>query len=82
MPLVTVAEIAPTRQAAVQVLLPTTVPCASCKAACIRQVHATSAGFLTGHLLGQHPEAFRCGILRNPVLNIALMVYQSDITDW
>eukprot|EP00891_Asterochloris_glomerata_P009161 jgi/Astpho2/9161/Aster-07805 len=39
-------------------------------------------GFLTGHLLGQHPEAFCCGILQNPVLNIALMVHQSDITDW
>ena len=63
-------------------LLPITVPCASCEDACIRQTCATPAGFLTGHLLGQHPEAFRCGILRNPVLNIALMVYQSDITDW
>lgn len=25
-------------------------------------------GFLTGHLLGQHPTRFRTGILRNPVL--------------
>ena len=25
-------------------------------------------GFLTGHLVGQHPTRFRTGILRNPVL--------------
>lgn len=39
-------------------------------------------GFLTGHLLGQAPDRFRCGILRNPVCNIAGMVNVTDIPDW
>jgi acylaminoacyl-peptidase len=39
-------------------------------------------GFLAGHLLGQHPDRFRCGIMRNPVCNIALMTGVSDIPDW
>eukprot|EP00191_Tetraselmis_sp_GSL018_P007403 CAMPEP_0177612022 /NCGR_PEP_ID=MMETSP0419_2-20121207/20928_1 /TAXON_ID=582737 /ORGANISM="Tetraselmis sp., Strain GSL018" /LENGTH=750 /DNA_ID=CAMNT_0019108041 /DNA_START=128 /DNA_END=2378 /DNA_ORIENTATION=- len=39
-------------------------------------------GFLTGHLVGQHPEAFRAGILRNPVVDLGLMVFSSDIPDW
>eukprot|EP00873_Tetraselmis_striata_P005737 jgi/Tetstr1/426001/TSEL_016349.t1 len=39
-------------------------------------------GFLTGHLVGQHPEAFRAGILRNPVLDLGLMVFCTDIPDW
>lgn len=39
-------------------------------------------GFLTGHLMGQHPDRFKCAGLRNPVLNIALMVGLSDIPDW
>lgn len=39
-------------------------------------------GFLTGHLLGQKPDLFRCGIMRNPVCNISLMVNITDIPDW
>lgn len=39
-------------------------------------------GFLTGHLMGQHPQRFKCAGLRNPVLNIALMVGVTDIPDW
>lgn len=39
-------------------------------------------GFLTGHLLGQAPDRFRCGVLRNPVCNIAGMVNVTDIPDW
>ncbi|KAF5830484.1 Alpha/Beta hydrolase protein [Dunaliella salina] len=39
-------------------------------------------GFLSGHLMGQHPDAFKIGILRNPVCNIALMAGVSDIADW
>ena len=39
-------------------------------------------GFLTGHLLGQHPSKFKCGIMRNPVCNISLMSGISDIPDW
>lgn len=36
----------------------------------------------SGHLVGQHPEAFRAGILRNPVLDLGLMVFCTDIPDW
>jgi hypothetical protein len=39
-------------------------------------------GFLSGHLMGQHPQRFKCAGLRNPVLNIALMVGVTDIPDW
>lgn len=39
-------------------------------------IGGSHGGFLTGHLVGQHPSRFRCAGLRNPVLNIALMVRQ------
>lgn len=39
-------------------------------------------GFLTGHLMGQYPQRFKCAGLRNPVLNMALMVGVTDIPDW
>ncbi|GMH38642.1 hypothetical protein BSKO_06526 [Bryopsis sp. KO-2023] len=39
-------------------------------------------GFLTGHLVGQHPERFLAGVLLNPVMNLAHMVSTSDISDW
>ncbi len=45
-------------------------------------VGGSHGGFLTGHLLGQHPDLFRCGVMRNPVTNIAAMVGLSDIPDW
>ena len=32
--------------------------------------------------MGQHPSAFRAGILRNPVLDLGLMIFCSDIPDW
>lgn len=32
--------------------------------------------------MGQFPDRFCCAGLRNPVLNIAVMVGVSDIPDW
>lgn len=39
-------------------------------------------GFLTGNLVGQYPAAFKCGVLRNPVMDLGLMIHCSDIPDW
>ena len=39
-------------------------------------------GFLAGHLLGRHGNRFKCGVMRNPVCNVALMSGISDIPDW
>lgn len=48
----------------------------------VAAVGGSHGGFLTGHLLGQHPDRFKCGGLRNPVLNLALMIGVTDIPDW
>ena len=45
-------------------------------------IGGSHGGFLTGNLVGQFPERFRCGALRNPVMDISLMVHLSDIPDW
>ena len=39
-------------------------------------------GFLSSHLIGQHPATFRAAVLRNPVCSLALMVHLTDIPDW
>eukprot|EP00887_Chlorella_sp_A99_P008103 scaffold12.g8103.t1 len=45
-------------------------------------VGGSHGGFLAGHLLGQHPAAFRAGVMRNPVCDLSVMVNVSDIPDW
>ncbi|KAL4436940.1 hypothetical protein ABPG75_004079 [Micractinium tetrahymenae] len=48
-------------------------------------VGGSHGGFLTGHLVGQQPDRFKCAILRNPVCDISLMIHGkqlSDIPDW
>ena len=45
-------------------------------------IGGSHGGFLTGNLVGQHPDRFRCGVLRNPVMDLSLMVNVSDIPDW
>ena len=39
-------------------------------------------GFLTLHLVGQFPDFYAAGGVRNPVCNISTMVSATDITDW
>lgn len=39
-------------------------------------------GFLAGNLVGQYPSRFKCALLRNPVMDISLMIHVSDIPDW
>lgn len=39
-------------------------------------------GFLTCHVVGQHPDRFTAAVARNPVVNIASMLSISDIPDW
>ncbi|KAK9803410.1 hypothetical protein WJX72_008476 [[Myrmecia] bisecta] len=45
-------------------------------------VGGSHGGFLTGHLCGQHPDRFKCAVLRNPVCDLTLMIHVSDIPDW
>jgi acylaminoacyl-peptidase len=39
-------------------------------------------GFLTAHMIGQHPTLFNAAAVRNPVINIPAMFTTSDIPDW
>ena len=49
-------------------------------------VGGSHGGFLGGHLVGQEFIAqgvdFKCAVLRNPVTDIAGMVFSTDIPDW
>jgi len=39
-------------------------------------------GFLTCHVVGQHPDRFVAAVARNPVVNVAAMLTITDIPDW
>ena len=39
------------------------------------------AGFTNAHLLAMHPEFYKGGVIRNPVINVGSMPYNSDIPD-
>lgn len=48
----------------------------------VAAVGGSHGGFLTAHLAGQHPAAFKAAVLRNPVCDLELMVHVTDIPDW
>ncbi|KAF8522762.1 Alpha/Beta hydrolase protein [Hysterangium stoloniferum] len=39
-------------------------------------------GFLSAHLIGQHPDFFSASVMRNPVIAVGEIASVSDIPDW
>ena len=48
----------------------------------VHVIGGSHGGFLTAHLVGQHPGNFKTGILRNPVCDLTAMIHMTDIPDW
>jgi acylaminoacyl-peptidase len=48
----------------------------------VHVIGGSHGGFLTAHLVGQHPDNFKTGILRNPVCDLTAMIHMTDIPDW
>eukprot|EP00742_Colponemidia_sp_Colp-10_P005480 GILJ01005855.1.p1 GENE.GILJ01005855.1~~GILJ01005855.1.p1 ORF type:complete len:790 (-),score=131.91 GILJ01005855.1:155-2479(-) len=45
-------------------------------------IGGSHGGFLTAHLIGQQSGRFKAAIMRNPVINLPMMVGTTDIPDW
>ena len=45
-------------------------------------VGGSHGGFLSAHLIGQHPDLFKVACMRNPVTDIPGMLSSTDILDW
>ena len=45
-------------------------------------VGGSHGGFLSAHLIGQHPDLFKVACMRNPVTDIPGMLSTTDILDW
>ena len=49
---------------------------------CVAVCGGSHGGFLSAHLVGQHPLRFKAGVMRNPVTDVAAMYAVTDIPDW